>query len=341
MQANSYSSPGKLGGNIEDVRGILTTLEPETTPFLSSIRKVAKAKAAYVEVGVDTLDKPKRKGTREGTASNRGGNKAKDRARIGAYCQRWVREFSVSDVQQIITERGGNAFTDDELGDSEAKAWSEHKRDIEATLLSDQDHSGGSDGEMECRGFFMWTGGGLPTNNLPGSCPAIYQTPAAMRLTGVAALTESGANSIAAWLQAARSATGRSKKYVGLCGLDYAANVDATFTGVDAGVASRKFLTTDMGDKHEIDMTVRSFKTSMGQIDFMASDFALLTSDGDATSVTTKNIAIYDPELWLFDQLFPSAIDEENEDGGGNDGRIKCIGSLLTLTPKGSGFIRN
>ena len=338
--ANSYDSPAKPGGNLEDIRGVLTILEPEETPFLTSIQKVSKAKSTFVECGVDALDKPRRKGSREGDPSKRSANKAGDRTRIGAYCQRFTREYGVTDVQQAITKRGGNAFSDDEYADAEAKAYREIKRDFEAALLSDQDHQGGSEEEMRLRGYFKWTKGDLPTDGTPGSVPTKFQTPAGMRITGQATLAETGANSLNAWMKTARGVYGASKRYMGLAGLDYIEDIDS-FTGVDAAAATKKYMIDELGSNQQVQMVVRGFQTSFGTIDFISGDFAFLNEDGDATARTPLSIAIYNPELWMLDFLYDLGVDEENEDGGGMDGRLKAIFSLLCKNPRGSGFITN
>lgn len=338
--ANSYDSPAKPGGNLEDIRSVLTILEPEETPFLTSIAKVSKAKSTFVEVGVDSLDKPRRRGSREGDPAKRTSNKVSERTRFGAYCQRFTREFGVTDVQQIITKRGGNAFTDDEYADSQAKAYREIKRDMEAAFLSNSDHQGGSEEEMLLRGYFAWTGGALPTDGTPGSVPTKFQTPAAMRLTGIATLVETGSNSLNSWMKAARGVYGMAKRYTGLAGLNYIEQIDS-FTGVSAASATKKYIIDDFSAKREVDMVVRGFQTSFGTVDFMSSDFAFLDVEGNASTQTTDNIAIYNPELWLVDFLYDLGVDEENEDGGGQDGRLKAICSLLCKNPRGSGFIRN
>jgi hypothetical protein len=338
--ANSYESPSKRGGNLEQVLGVLSLLEPETTPFISSIAKKAEAKSTFVEVGADTLDRPRRGGTREGTSANQGGNKAKDRARFGVSPQRWTREWSTTDVQEIITKKGGNAFTSDEYAYGQAKSYREIKRDVEATVVSDAEMTTGGESEMLTRGFFRWTSGVLASDNTPGSVPLIYQTPAAMRITGVTDVVESGTNSVNAWLKAARAMSGDAMPYMGIAGLDYIEDIDQTFTGTDTNTTPRSILYKDLGQDRKVDLTVRGFNSSFGRITFTAGDFNLLGVDGTPSAQTPKSLAIYKPENFYMDELFPLAVDEETETGGGKTGRIKYIAALMCKLPKAAGFIR-
>ena len=74
MNATSYGLPGTTGGNREDLRGPLTILEPEETPFISATKKGPAPKSTLVEHGADRLRKPRLTGTREGASGPKGGN---------------------------------------------------------------------------------------------------------------------------------------------------------------------------------------------------------------------------------------------------------------------------
>jgi len=340
MPSASTWTPGNAGGNREDLRGILSVLEPGRTPFVSSIAKQATAKATFVEVGADTLDKVRIQGSPEGTSANRGGNKAFQRARFGVAPHRWTREWSSTDVQQIVTKRGGNAFVSDEFAYGQAKCYREIKRDIEATCLSATEMTSGGVDDMQTRGFFRWTSGALPADGTPGSVPLAYQTPAAMRVTGVNTLVESGANSINAWLKAARGVSGDPSAYMGIAGLDYIQNIDETFTGTDTNTTPRSIRYKDLNEDKQVDLVVRGFNSSFGRITFTAGDFNLIGSDGNPTAATPKSIAIYQPETFYLDELYSLGVDEEEETGGGRYGRLKYIAALLCKMPKAAGYIR-
>ena len=51
--AQSYSSPGTTGGNREDLRDVLTILEPEQTPVVSAMRKGQKTGGTSTELLAD------------------------------------------------------------------------------------------------------------------------------------------------------------------------------------------------------------------------------------------------------------------------------------------------
>ena len=74
--ANSYSSPGTTGGNREDLRDVLTILEPEQTPVVSAMKKGPGPKSTYTEVLADELDSPSIDGQPEGRDINSFSNKS-------------------------------------------------------------------------------------------------------------------------------------------------------------------------------------------------------------------------------------------------------------------------
>jgi hypothetical protein len=340
LKANSYSSPGRAGGNKEDVASVLTILTPEATPFTNLLPKTSNAKTTFFETGVSDLDKPRTTGTREGDAGTKAENKADKRARFGAYMQRWRRGYGVSDVQQIVSEKGGNYFVSDELAASKATTLRELKRDIEATLCTDRDHKAGGEENMETRGFFSWTSGTLPTTGA-GSVPAEFQTPAGMRITGQATLLDLGPNSVGAWLKEAFKVYGMSGEFTGICGVDYKEQIDSTFTGVDPTIASRKYRVDDRGATREVEVFITRLRTSLGVVDFMPSDFLLRDANGDKTAASDKALMILRRDHWHLDSLYPLQVDQEDQDGGGYTGFYKMIAGLYCKSPKGSGFIRN
>jgi hypothetical protein len=89
-------------------------LEPQKTPYTSSVAKTSDAKAMLSEVLGDRMRAPRLNGSREGTAGGKGGNKAVKRARFGNYIQKFWRPWMVSDLQEASDPAG----TDGEVANS-------------------------------------------------------------------------------------------------------------------------------------------------------------------------------------------------------------------------------
>lgn len=335
MNANTYSNPAKAGGNREDLRNVLTILEPEDTPFTSLCKKGPAPKSTFVEVLADTLRKPRTSGTREGTDASAGGNKAVKRQRFGTYVHRAFDEFGVSDVQQIISEKGGVAAVSDEYANAKAKCIREVKRDIEAINCGAQEHQGGSDAEMRTRGAFAWIKATLQTANV---VPADFQPPSAAILTGVGTtvplFTEKQLNAI---LKALKGVYGGKRTYQGIAGDDAADTIDQ-FTRVNENSTNVRYRVNENASAHEITLMVQVFESSFGRLEVTPTQFNKLTAAqaGDPDTLLVLNMALW--EMDLFDALHAMDL---TDNGGGPQGYVKEMHALLCLNPRGNGCIYN
>jgi hypothetical protein len=332
MNANTYSSPGTTGGNREDLRGTLTILEPEETPLTSLVKKGPTPKSTLVEVLADTLRAARTTGSREGSVGAKGGNKAVKRQRFGSYLHRWFDTFGVTDVQQAITESGGNAVTSDEYADAKAKCIREVKRDIESVNCSANDGQGGSDDEMKGRGAYSW----LASSQTP-AVPSDFQPPAAQRVTGQAELNETGSNSLNSVLKSLKAKYGGSREYQMIAGNDYCEDVDL-FTRINAGSTNTKYQVVEQAQSRKITLMVKVFESTFGRVNVIPSEFLKIDSSGVGKADTAL---ILNMDLW--EMLFLDEIHamDEPEDAGGLNGYVKAIGGLFCRMPKGNAFIEN
>lgn len=328
MNASSYV-PGTTGGNREEfIKDPLTLLEPEDTPFVSQLRKTSIS-TTYPEALGDRMRAARVTGSREGFSGPKGGNKATKRARFGVYPHRWFDTFSVTDVQQAITRKGGNAATDDEYGYAAAKCLREVKRDIEATACSHQECQGGSDDDMRTRGAFQW----LEQSQTPSVPSDFLPDDTNATITGQAALTEALINQM---LKSVKGVHGGSRSYSLFAGNDYVEDLDfLTKTGGDAN--ERIHVNTPMGD-HELQFILRAFETSFGRCLIYPTEFLrcdkVSTGDPDAALLLSM-------DLWEFGELEGLAEHADEEDAGGQSGYVKAIGALLCRSPRGNASIFN
>lgn len=162
------TNPGSAVSNREDLLDVLTILAPEETPVLSMAPK-SRASATYVEWTVDSLAAPVTTGVAEGSDVTAFTDKFANRARLGNYVQKFRRDYMVSDLQQAVDSVGPA-----KVAQAEAKAVREIKRDIEATLLSNNDRSveDGAGTTYGLRGLGDWI-----DSSGPSDVPSTYRTP--------------------------------------------------------------------------------------------------------------------------------------------------------------------
>ena len=168
--SNTYdtSNPGSAVSNREDLSEGLYILSPEETPILTMAPK-GRASATFHEWTVDTLSDPVTTGTAEGADVTSFTDKFAQRARLGNYVQNMRRDFMVSNLQQLVTSVGPA-----KIAEAEAKAVKEIKRDVEATIMSNNDRSAenGAGTPYAMRGLGDWIDSGGPSD-----VPAAYRTP--------------------------------------------------------------------------------------------------------------------------------------------------------------------
>lgn len=334
MNASAYN-PGTTGGRREDLRNVLTILEPEETPFVSRVRKGPAPKSTLVETLGDTLRKAKNSGTKEGTDGTKGGNKAANRSRFGVYIHRLQESFGVSDVQQIISERGGQAAVDDEYGTAKAKTIREMKRDLEAVCLGTQEDSGGTtESDMKTRGVQKWLSTSAQSSNpVPSNFRTLSNASVSGKSFAGTRFTEDDLNGV---LKTLKGAYGGKRTYMGLGGNNAVDTVDH-FTRTDVSSAARYRVFED-ADTHEITMMVSVFDSSFGRLEMQSDDFIAIDSNGDPDA---EHLDILNPELWhldLFDALHSTDLPDL---GGGPNGQAKVMFALLCDSPKGNGRIYN
>lgn len=349
MQANSYSTPSTPGGNREDLRDFLTILEPEETPFTSMCKKGDSPKSTFVEVLADTLRKPRTSGTKEGQDAGKGNNKAARRQRFGSFVHRVQDEYGVTDVQEVISRKGGTAAVDDEYGDAKAKTIRELKRDMEAIVCSDVEMQGGSDLDMQTRGAFKWIQDTaqatqpVPTQFRPPTAVAngsVTQTSNVTIVSGVT--TVDAANSLAegtlnVMLRSLQKIYGVKRDYKLISGDNITSTID-NFTRVNSAATSNRYTVNENASSHTITLSVSVFDSTFGRCHVIPTQFNKVDAngDGDANAALVLNM-----DLWqmLFLENLHSVDQDEN--AGGMSGYVKAMFALLCLHPKGNGKIFN
>jgi len=336
--ANSYASPSTTGGNREDLRDVLTILEPEQTPVVSAIKKGPGPKATFTEVLADELDAPSTDGQPEGKDIGTFSNKAVKRQRFGNYIQIASRDFGVSDVQMLVD----TAAVSNEYDYAKMKTLREMKRDIEATICSNNDRqSGNGTDAWKTRGLFKWTASGrldgsgsvLGDRVVASDIPVEYRTPAAQDINAAGDLDEAKLNGVLQELFQVHSA---KKTYMGVFGPEVVEKID-NFTRIEGATTSQRYSITDNAASKTINLEVKVFNSSFGRVNVIPSVFL----DRDGASFNTEAGLILDLDLLELAYMEPLSVHNLDDEGGGPRGYAKCIYSLMCKNPKGLGAIDN
>ena len=133
-------------GKREDLADIIAVADAKSTPFKTAIRKGKPVRNTFVEWQLDAYDTPKTGGALDGEDVASFEDAAANRERIGVYVQELRRTPKVNQMAEEISEVAGinNADPQGVRGSTEfarakAKKIVEIGRDIEATLLSDNE----------------------------------------------------------------------------------------------------------------------------------------------------------------------------------------------------------
>tara|TARA_Y100000593_G_scaffold29704_1_gene58881 strand:+ start:275 stop:1294 length:1020 start_codon:yes stop_codon:yes gene_type:complete len=337
MPQTTSQDPGVAGGRREYILDKITTVEPEATPFLSSIRKISGAKSTTVETLVDDLRPARKSGTKEGEKATKSNNKAKNRAKVKNNVHRWFDEWAVGEVQSAIAKNGGQAAVNNEAGRAKAKMITEGKRDMEAILLSDNTpNEGTSDDDMRSRGAFDWhsTAGGAGNLLVPEG----YRTPAGNNIdhsstTTNALFTEDAFNKA---LKNIKSQHGSKQTLQLYCGNDVQETVD-NFSRIQPSSTNNRYLVNQNADSHEINLTVTIFDSSFARVELIPDEFVKV----DAAGAGTGNAGVLAQseywELHFMEDLVTE--DHPDDEGAGPWGWARAMFASLNLNPLAGGII--
>jgi len=321
--SNTYdtTNTGSAVSNREDLTDVLTILAPEETPVLSSASK-SKATATYVEWTVDSLATPTTTGVAEGADVTSFTDKFSNRARLGNYIQKFRRDYMVSDLQNAVDSVGPA-----KIAQAEAKSVREIKRDIEATLCSNNDRSieDGAGTPYGLRGLGDWIDSAGPAD-----VPAAYRTPAGSIQGSGTTFTETVFNNL---ITSIFRVTGMSN------GLTLVADTslrrvisDFARTSGSSDYSVRK-VSYDGGEA-SIKLSVELYESDHGIV-------SIVNMNPDCAPDTTNKDTGYlvNPEYYGIAELIPTGSTRLPNLGGGERGYVDCALTLIVKHPGAHGKI--
>jgi hypothetical protein len=311
---------GSAVSNREDLSNELSILAPEETPILSLCGK-GKASATYTEWTVDSLAAPATTGISEGSDVTSFSDKFANRARLGNYIQLMRRDYIVSNLQQAVTSVGPA-----NVAQAEAKSMREIKRDIEATIASDNEMTveNGAGTPYGMRGLGKWI---QATAQATNPVPADYRTPSGSIIAST--LSESSFNT--------------------MIGSIFAKNGEMNSLTLVANVALRQLISNftratpaSAGVTYHVNQDATSKQITLS-VNLYDSDFGLVKIvNGNPSCMPTgsTNVGyVLNPKYLAFNTLIPMGATRLENQGGGERGFIDVAGTLCVKHPQAHGKI--
>ena len=318
----ALSTSYNTAGNREDLTSVISTLEPESCPFVSMAKK-AQATGTFFEYQVDKLNNPEFSGISEGEDVTSFVNQTKDRVKLGNFIQIFRDSFQVSNIQELVDTAGvASSFAN-----AEAKAVRNIKRSIESAFCSSQDRQAdaGAGAPYKTRGMFKWLGVG----GQPSDVPAEFQN-VANDTTGTQ--TETTFNSV---LQELYEANGMPGGQLTLLAGPSLKQEISNFSRQLAATNGTYTVNQD-AESRKITLTVNIYEGDFGNVAILPTLFNLRTSGSSA--VDSDAGLLIDPEYIAMHSLKAESVTELENQGGGRRGFVDVIAGLACYAPKAHGY---
>ena len=316
------STTYNTSGNRESLSDIISVLEPESTPFVSLMKK-GQATGTFFEYQVDKLNSPEFDGVSEGEDVGNFKNQTADRAKLGNFIQKFRDTFQTSDLQELVDTAGvANSFAN-----AESKAVRNVKRSIESAFCSAQDRQAdaGAGAPYKTRGMLKWLGVG----GQPSDVPTFAQN-VANDTTGTQ--TEATFNSV---LQELYSANGMPGGQLTLLAGPSLKQEISNFSRQLAATNGTYVVNQD-ADSKKITLSVNIYEGDFGNVAIAPSLFINRTSGSDAVDADAG--LLIDPEYVSMMSLKAESVTELENQGGGRRGFVDVVAGLACLSPVAHGF---
>jgi hypothetical protein len=325
----AVTGQGSAVSNREDLTDVLSILAPEETPILSSAQK-SGASSTFVEWSVDKLADPSTAGVSEGADVTAFTDKFASRARLGNYVQKFRRDFMVSDLQEAVDSVGPA-----KVAQAEAKAIRELKRDIEATISSNNakaaENGAGTPYTLQGLGKWLATGatGDIAVDT---DIPSDFRTAAGNNHTD-GNFTETSFND---QISSIFRQTGNVDNLVLVADTNLRRDI-SDFARIGVGNDVRDF--NFNGEGTSIKLSVELYQSDHGIVSIVNANPSAFSAAGIARTTTGDAGYLINPEYAGIHELIPMGSTRLPNLGGGERGFVDCALTLAVYHPQAHGKI--
>ena len=320
---SAVTGQGSAVSNREDLTDVLSILAPEETPILSTLPK-SRASSTFVEWTVDSRAAPTTAGVAEGADVTAFTDKFSGRARLGNYVQKFRRDYMVSDLQEAVDSVGPA-----KIAQAEAKAIREIKRDIEATICSNNEMTveNGAGTAYGFRGLGKWIQSTAQGTN---AVPSDYRTPAdSIKDQGGTAITEAEFNDL---ITSIYRKTGTTDSLTLVADTALRRTI-SDFARVGVTGENREF--NHNGDSGTIKLSVELYQSDHGIVSVINGNPDCMPT----TNPVNETGYLLNPEFAGIHELIPLGSTRLPNLGGGERGYVDCSLTLGVYHPQAHGKI--
>ena len=325
----AVTGQGSAISNREDLTDVLSILAPEETPILSSAQK-SGASSTFVEWSVDKLADPSTAGVSEGADVTAFTDKFASRARLGNYVQKFRRDYMVSDLQEAVDSVGPA-----KVAQAEAKAIRELKRDIEATISSNNAKAAenGAGTPYTLQGLGKWLATGATGDIAADSdIPSDFAAVAGNNHTD-GNFTETSFND---QISSIFRQTGNVDNLVLVADTNLRRDI-SDFARVGVSNENREF--NFDGNSGSIKLSVELYQSDHGIVSIVNANPSAFSAASIARTTTGDAGYLLNPEYAGIHELIPMGSTRLPNLGGGERGFVDCALTLAVYHPQAHGKI--
>jgi len=318
-------------GNREDLLDVLTVVDAKNTPISSSVAKTGAdiTNPSVYSYLADSYNSPSTDGVVDSADVSEFSDATANRVLLSARAQKLRRTVRVSDFQANLADVAAIGRKK-EFARATAKALTELKRDIEATISSDNNSVEGSGSvAYKTRGLGAWIASS-PTVDLP--VPASQLTPSAsITNTATTALTESNLQNV---LQSIYEQTGSQDRLIMVAGPSLKKAI-TNFTRFTVNSTSNVFnlrQTAQAASSDRLISNISFYEGDFSTVEIVTSLFLAANASTDAEKYARGYVMSPDHLMLRYGRR--PRFQELEDQGGGPRGLVDAIVSLAVMSPK-------
>jgi hypothetical protein len=318
-------------GNREDLLDVLTVVDAKNTPISSSVARTGAdiSNPAVYSYLADGYNAPSTDGVVDSADVSEFSDATANRVLLSARAQKMRRTVRVSDFQANLADVAAIGRKK-EFARATAKALTELKRDIEATISSDNNSVEGSGSvAYKTRGLGAWIASSA-TTDLP--VPASQLTPSAsITNTATTALTESNLQNV---LQSIYEQTGSQDRLILVAGPSLKKAI-TNFTRFTVNSTSNVFnlrQTAQAAGSDKLVSNISFYEGDFSTVEIVTSLFLAAGASTDAEKYARGYVMSPDHLMLRYGRR--PRFQELEDQGGGPRGLVDAIVSLAVMSPK-------